>query len=266
MFAQEALGMTWIPILALWVIGWVPGIIAVGANLWRPASRMGFVSGAVACTIGLLSPGLVFIAGGQVVPSVYLLLLTPVLPGMLGLALSRVRPGAVLCVARGIGIAVAVTAMSAGGYYAYVRHLGSRDMIALLAGSEQVQIVGFSIEGQGQRVECTDRALCDYLAGCLRKGTQHFIEVGDKPYSFTFDFASGGRYHVTVGHVIEHGLILSIPEANPGEYGWPTHKVIFCQPVPERIEMIWAFLYQGAPKADGRVMRVREGCAPRIQR
>lgn len=106
LIAQMFPGMEWIPAIALVTCGGILcGTVSIGASLCHPKSRLGLGLGIVATAIGVVSPPLfICLTRGGVFGAAYLVLASPILPGALGSALSRLNAGPGLRLARILGI------------------------------------------------------------------------------------------------------------------------------------------------------------------
>jgi len=125
-------------------------------------------------------------------------------------------------------------------------------MMALLKGSSDISLTGFTIQGQQRRVVCRDSEVCRFLTACLRhsEGSSYY---GSR-YRILFDLSTGRNYDAMNSFAGENGLTLSIPEANPSEYGLSTHGVSFPEPVPDKLKQLWAFLDERDENVRGTVL------------
>jgi hypothetical protein len=269
LFAQMFPGMEWIPVMSLLLWGSILcGSVSIGASLCCPKSSFGFRTGILTIIIGVMSPPLFFcLTGNNLTKYAYLYLASPIVPGLLGVGLSRLPAGKVLWLARIAGILTAITGILTLGHYFCTTSISGQQIMELLGGSKKIGITCVSIEHQQRRVICTDIGVCDYFAESLRKarrGRGPELASGTS-YSFTFHFNSGSEYCVEEACVFDKGFSLSIPEADPPEAGWMTHQVNFLDPIPDRLGQIWSFLDQRWEEVAGSVMVVEEGCHVRIE-
>lgn len=270
MFAQMFPGMEWIPaMIAVTVGALVCGAISIGASVLFTNSRFGFRCGILAVVIGVLSPPLFFcLTASGMLWHAYAVLASPALPGVLGVWLSRTR-GRTLGIARILIVSVTIAGAAALAYQSRANAIAGQQMMALLSGNEQVEIVSFRVEHQQRRVICADRVVCDHVARSLR-GAISDSDPGGRlrlgaSYSFTFQFNSGSRYRAAEACVFDGGFSASIPEANPFHDAVMTHEVHFQEPMPERLRQIWGFLHEPWEKVAGSVMIVEDGCPVRIE-
>jgi hypothetical protein len=271
MLAQMMPGMEWIPLIVVLVWGGHScGAVSIVTSVLLSKSRFALYCGLVAVVVGFLSPPLLWIlAGGHLRPSGYLLLASPILPGVVGAGLSQMPKGIWLWLAR-TGVAIlAVLAVVLGGRHWYATSLAAHEMLSLLGGSEAVEIVSVTIGYQGRAVVCDDRSVCRHLARSLRRAKQgRGTEIRLGPaYCLEFQFLSGNKYRVGDACVFDKGFSISVPEGDPPppEPGWMTHQVNLLEPFPERLQQIWAFLCDKRETAYGWRMIVDERKPIRMQ-
>ena len=237
------------------------GIVSIALSLSFPGSSLGYRWGLGTVIWGAVWPLLCFcLVGRGLVAEAYLLFAAPIVPGMLGIALCRLKPGLGLYAARTIGLFVVVAVVVFVSWHWWANATAGREMMNLLDGKPQPKISGFHIDYQQRRVICTDKTVCEYIAQSMKKavrgrGTE--LNLGAS-YSFTFYFGSGSIYYVECACVFDKGFSISIPEANPPEAGWMTHEVDFSEPVPDRVQRMWAFLNRSDTKVLGMVMTVED--------
>ena len=102
----------------------------------------------------------------------YSLLASPILPGLLGVGLSKIPSGIWLWLARAVLVVTIIVGAILGGRNWYAGSVAARDMLNLVHGSREVEIAEFSIEYQQRKVICDDMAVCRHLAASLRKAKQ----------------------------------------------------------------------------------------------
>jgi hypothetical protein len=243
------------------------GLISIAVCLTCPRSRLGFRLGMLSVIWGVVLPLLCFcLAGRELAAIAYPILASPILPGLLGIGLSRLPAGLGLRIARVGGVLVFATAVLLIIQHWYGSARAGQEMMRLLDGKGQGMITSMRIDGGQRRVTCTDRAVCDYITNSVRKairgrGTE--LALGAS-YAFTFQLDSGSLYYVECACVFDKGFSLSIPEAHSPEAGWMTHQVDFPEPIPERLQQIWQFLHRSDTKVLGTIMTVEEGSLVRL--
>jgi hypothetical protein len=263
-FGASGVIVLFIPVAA----GVFCGIISIALSLSAPGSSLGFRCGLGTVIWGLVWPLLCFcLAGRHLLGVAYLVFALPILPGLLGIGLSRLKPGLGFQAARGIGVLVAITLVVVGMWHWHTSFVAGREMMGFLDGKSQPKISNFQIDYGQQRVICTDKAVCGYLADAMKKairGRGPDLALGGSG-AFTFRFDSGSSYYIECAYIFDKGFSISIPEANPPEAGWPTHEVDFPEPVPDRVQKIWDFLHRPDNKVFGMVMTVEDGSPVRLE-
>jgi len=166
--------MVWIPlIVVLFWGGILCGAVSILTSVILSKSRFAFRCGLGAVTVGVVSPPLLWsLTGKHLSPHGYLILASPVLSGLLGIALSQMPRGIWLWLARSGVVAIAILAAILGGRHWYAESLATQDVLNLLHGSREVEIAEFRIEYQQRVVICDDKSVCRHLAESLRKAKQ----------------------------------------------------------------------------------------------
>lgn len=261
-FGASGVIVLFIPVAA----GVFCGIISIALSLSVPGSSLGFRWGLGTVIWGVVWPLLCFcLAGKHLLAVAYLLFGLPILPGLLGIGLSRLKLGLGLQAARGVGVFVAIAVVILGSWHWHTSFVAGREMMGLLDGKPQPTISSFQIDYGQQRVICTDKAVCGYVADSMRKairGRGPDLAHGGSG-AFTFCFGSGSSYYVECAYIFDKGFSVSIPEAEPPEAGWMTHEVDFAE-MPDRLQQIWHFLNRADSKVLGRVMTVEDGSPVRL--
>ena len=172
--AQNMPGMEWIPLIVVLMWGGIGcGAVSMLASVILTKSRFAFRCGLVAVVIGVLSPPLLWIlTGSHLSLHGYSLLASPILPGLLGVGLSKIPSGIWLWLARAVLVVTIIVGAILGGRNWYAGSVAARDMLNLVHGSREVEIAEFSIEYQQRKVICDDMAVCRHLAASLRKAKQ----------------------------------------------------------------------------------------------
>jgi hypothetical protein len=148
-----------------------------------------------------------------------------------------------------------------GFYFIYDDHAGQQKMIALLNGDDKITITSFATKYQQRRLICSDRQILDYIQEAIRKHPAIMTNVGNFSYYGYFKFKSGGTFSGYMG-IDTNGFSLSVSSL-ASEEGFMTHSVVLTQPVPEKIKLVFAFLYEPHQSAAGTVLVLEDGKPPR---
>jgi len=254
MLAQMMPGMQFLPLLiATVVIALSMGVLSLCLVLFLPDSKLGRQCARWTIWLGLASPLLfAFLTGSHLLPIGYYILASPLLVGLLAYLLSEPHVRPFLRYFRVVFLIIAALSIAIFSYNLTTNTLAGRDMMALLKGSSDISLTGFTIQGQQRRVVCRDSEVCRFLTACLRhsEGSSYY---GSR-YRILFDLSTGRNYDAMNSFAGENGLTLSIPEANPSEYGLSTHGVSFPEPVPDKLKQLWAFLDERDENVRGTVL------------
>jgi hypothetical protein len=268
-FAANMPGMEWIPVILVSMsVNGLCGLASVFASLFFPRSMFGYRAGLASLLIGALSvPVFLCVIGRHLYPVGYVFIAAPSLLGGLGLMVYATRRSRALPWLR-IGIS-AITLVILGVLFRcwYIARAAEQEMLALVSGNERAAIVAFEIDGQQRLVECTDRAVCEYLTVATRQARRGKLTDlgkglkwgGAGVYTFALRFASGYTFNVVRTDPYKNGLVLSV---DPVELGWPTHEVRFPDPIPERLTQILEFLGKKCEDVAGEVLILADGQPP----
>lgn len=136
--------------------------------------------------------------------------------------------------------------VACAGYQWRSETLAGKDMLTLLKGDLEISLTGFRIQSGNRIVICRDPEICRYLTAILRD-TQTTDGSETTHCHIRFDFSTGRSYNALNSSIGEVSLTLSIPEANPQEYGLPTHTLLYLQPPPENLTRLVKFLTKPIP-------------------
>ena len=131
-----------IPLTVLLIcIGLFCGTASLLMGVLVSKSRLAFCCGLIALASGFLSPALIWIlAGRHLSPHGYLLLASPLLPGLLGVGLSQIPSGIWLRRARTAIVMTAIVAAILGGRNWYAEPVADRNLLDSLHGSKRVEV------------------------------------------------------------------------------------------------------------------------------
>ena len=136
------------------------------------------------------------------------------------------------------------------------QQLAANDLDRVLRGDESIAVTGFHIELQQRSVTCADQSVLKYMTQMMRKSST-IGDGGGYTYCFEFDFSTGRTYQL-YGGIAQSQFSLSVPSAHPHDPGFPTHDVILDQPVPKRVNEIFAFLTAPWEEVGGLSLHVRD--------
>lgn len=123
------------------------------------------------------------------------------------------------------------------------KHLqGDRNTYSLLAGDRSVRITRLTISGQLREVDCTDPVVLRYFEECLRSHRPYREVQSDKggiTYHLEMCFEDGSRYSGSTFWGKNRSDFFVDKET---DVGWPTHAVLFREPLPDAMKRILDFL------------------------
>lgn len=266
LLAQMFPGMEFIPLMLL-LLGSGAIVCAVGIlfGLLQASSTVAFRLGVAGVAIGVL--GTLFfwlVVGENLTGTGYLMLFSPAVLGSAAVMLSYRRPFSreriFVRTVGGIVIAVTVAGAAMLAWNSRQTAMGTAKLLSITSGANRYQLASMEVQYQQRRLICTDPVLLAEIQRHLA-GAQRSMMGSGSTYETTFRLADGGSATL---HSSWGANECSLSLGDVPEEGWPTHLIVFAEPLSEDLRKLLAFLNASNEEVAGQVL-IFDGSGNRVE-